>query len=66
MARSAVVHRKIMHDRYLKVAIAFWRDEEGLSVVEYVVGAALLVLAIGTLFSGYDTKLNNRIDGALS
>ncbi|AAO10157.1 Flp pilus assembly protein [Vibrio vulnificus] len=41
-------------------------DEEGLSVVEYVVGAALLVLAIGTLFSGYDTKLNNKIDGALS
>ncbi|BDP29572.1 TPA: Flp family type IVb pilin [Vibrio vulnificus] len=41
-------------------------DEEGLSVVEYVVGAALLVLAIGALFSGYDTKLNNKIDGALS
>ena len=66
MALSVVVHRKIMLDRYLKVAIAFWRDEEGLSVVEYVVGAALLVLAIGALFSGYDTKLNNRIDGALS
>lgn len=52
--------------RHMKASVDFLLDEEGLSVVEYVVGAALLVLAIGTLFSGYDTKLNNRIDGALS
>ncbi|ELP5728026.1 pilus assembly protein PilA [Vibrio vulnificus] len=46
--------------------MAFLKDEEGLSVVEYVVGAALLVLALGTLFAEYDDKLNNKVDSALS
>ncbi|HAS6348003.1 pilus assembly protein PilA [Vibrio sp. IRLE0018] len=44
----------------------FLKNEEGLSVVEYVVGAALLVLALGTLFAEYDDKLNNKVDSALS
>lgn len=44
----------------------FIRDEEGLSVVEYVVGAALLVAALGALFAGFGTTLNNKVDGALS
>ena len=49
-----------------KNGIAFLKDEEGLSVVEYVVGAALLVLALGTFFAEYDDKLNNKVDSALS
>lgn len=49
-----------------ETGIAFLKDEEGLSVVEYVVGAALLVLALGTLFAEYDDKLNNKVDSALS
>ncbi|MDW6002359.1 fimbrial protein [Vibrio mangrovi] len=32
---------------------AFWKDEEGLTVVEYVVGAGLLVAALAAVFSGW-------------
>lgn len=30
-------------DKFTKVVKEFWQDEEGLTVVEYVVGAGLLV-----------------------
>ncbi|WP_419795962.1 Flp family type IVb pilin [Vibrio floridensis] len=55
---------KLLHS--FKNGIDFLKNEEGLSVVEYVVGAALLVLALGTLFAEYDDKLNNKVDSALS
>ncbi|ELK8509960.1 Flp family type IVb pilin [Vibrio vulnificus] len=49
----------------LHKAKAFMQDEEGLSVVEYVVGAALLVIAIGSVFTGLGGKLNTKLDGAI-
>lgn len=46
--------------------IEFVTDEDGLSVIEYVVGAALVALALGILFTEYDTKLISKIEAALS
>ncbi|MDG3087326.1 Flp family type IVb pilin [Vibrio hannami] len=45
----------------------FMKDEEGLTVVEYVVGAALLVVGLAAIFSGLgddlSTKLNETVTG---
>ncbi|GAM54378.1 hypothetical protein JCM19231_2267 [Vibrio ishigakensis] len=45
----------------------FARDEEGLTVVEYVIGAALLVAGLTAIFttlgSQLDSKLNDVIQG---
>ncbi|AXX58954.1 Flp family type IVb pilin [Vibrio vulnificus] len=50
----------------LHKAKAFMQDEEGLSVVEYVVGAALLVVALGLVFSNLGTNLQNKLNAAVS
>ncbi|EGU20725.1 hypothetical protein SX4_0051 [Vibrio mimicus SX-4] len=56
----------MMLPEYARSIVDFVADDDGLSVVEYVVGAALLALAIGILFAEYDTKLISKIDAALS
>lgn len=38
---------------YIKNTIKFIQDEEGLTVVEYVVGAGLLVGGLAVFFAGY-------------
>ncbi|ENM5730493.1 TPA: Flp family type IVb pilin [Vibrio mimicus] len=45
---------------------AFMQDEDGLSVVEYVVGAALLVVALGLVFSSLGTNLKTKLDAAIT
>ncbi|QIA64079.1 Flp family type IVb pilin [Vibrio astriarenae] len=40
---------------------AFMQDEEGLTVVEYVVGAALLVIALGVMFQNWGTILQGEL-----
>ncbi|MGL6258317.1 Flp family type IVb pilin [Vibrio sp. WXL103] len=45
---------------------AFMQDEEGLSVVEYVVGAGLLVTAIGVVFGEWGTTLDTELDNVFS
>ncbi|ELP5728027.1 Flp family type IVb pilin [Vibrio vulnificus] len=49
----------------LHKAKAFMQNEEGLSVVEYVVGAALLVAALSAVFTGLGDNLNTKLDGAI-
>ncbi|AMG12971.1 TPA: Flp family type IVb pilin [Vibrio vulnificus] len=49
----------------LHKAKAFMQDEEGLSVVEYVVGAALLVVALGLVFNNLGDNLQSKLDGAI-
>ncbi|ENM5905784.1 Flp family type IVb pilin [Vibrio mimicus] len=44
----------------------FMQDEDGLSVVEYVVGAALLVVALGLVFSSLGTNLKTKLDAAIT
>ncbi|MGF1696779.1 Flp family type IVb pilin [Vibrio lamellibrachiae] len=38
---------------FMKNIKAFMQDEEGLTVVEYVVGAGLLVIALGSIFTAF-------------
>ncbi|PMM11516.1 fimbrial protein [Vibrio breoganii] len=39
----------------------FIEDEEGLTVVEYVIGAALLVAGLTTIFSTLGTSLSTKL-----
>ncbi|MFA0448789.1 hypothetical protein AB4587_06420 [Vibrio breoganii] len=39
----------------------FFKDEEGLTVVEYVLGAALLVVAIAAVFGALENGLTNSL-----
>nr|WP_158162491.1 Flp family type IVb pilin [Vibrio mimicus] len=45
---------------------AFMQDEDGLSVVEYVVGAALLVIALTAVFTDLGTNLKTKLDAAIT
>ncbi|MCW8334559.1 Flp family type IVb pilin [Vibrio paucivorans] len=36
---------------FLNQSCGFWRDQEGLTVVEYVVGAGFLVIVVSAVFS---------------
>ncbi|MEZ8860149.1 MULTISPECIES: Flp family type IVb pilin [Vibrio] len=49
-------------DKFLNNCKEFMKDEEGLTVVEYVIGAALLVLAITTVFTGLGTQLSTKLN----
>ncbi|MEZ9897693.1 Flp family type IVb pilin [Vibrio breoganii] len=46
--------------------LAFFRDEEGLTVVEYVIGAALLVLALVGVFNALSTGLSSSLSDTVS
>ncbi len=54
--------------KLIKNITAFIKDEEGLTVVEYVVGAGLLVAAMSAIFDGLvadmATELDEVFDGA--
>ncbi len=50
-------------DKFLKSVKSFMQDEEGLTVVEYVVGAGLLVIALGVIFENWGTTLQSELDG---
>ncbi len=43
----------------------FIQDEEGLTIVEYVIGAALLVIAFATLFEGMAGKLATKLSTSI-
>ena len=49
-------------DKFLNNCKEFMKDEEGLTVVEYVIGAALLVLAITTVFTTLGTQLAAKLN----
>ncbi|CAM3996160.1 Flp family type IVb pilin [Vibrio neonatus] len=53
-------------DKFISNIKSFAKDEEGLTVVEYVIGAALLVAAIGVIFTNLGTKLQNKLETAIS
>ncbi|MDE1248855.1 Flp family type IVb pilin [Vibrio aestuarianus] len=52
--------------RFYEQVKTFMQDEEGLSVVEYVVGAALLVGALGAVFTTLGTSLTESLKTSLS
>lgn len=45
---------------------AFMQDEEGVTVVEYVVGAGLLVAGLAGLFTAFGTTLQGQLTGIFS
>ncbi|MEZ9660761.1 Flp family type IVb pilin [Vibrio sp. 10N.261.52.F3] len=49
-------------DKFLNNCKEFMKDEEGLTVVEYVIGAALLVIGIATLFNSLGTQLETKLN----
>ncbi|MFA0540508.1 Flp family type IVb pilin [Vibrio sp. 10N.222.52.B7] len=53
-------------DKFLNNCKEFMKDEEGLTVVEYVIGAALLVIGIATLFDSLGTQLENKLNTTIS
>jgi len=52
-------------ERLRQKILKFLNNEEGLSVVEYVVGAAFLVTALTFFFFNYDTTLANSLSSTL-
>jgi pilus assembly protein Flp/PilA len=44
----------------------FWSEDEGLTVVEYVIGAALLAVALGVVFTGWGNALQTKLNNALT
>ncbi|TFH90023.1 Flp family type IVb pilin [Vibrio ouci] len=44
----------------------FMKDEEGLTVVEYVVGAGLLVAGLAGIFGTFSTQLETQLGTVLS
>ncbi|PMO51299.1 hypothetical protein BCT07_06305 [Vibrio breoganii] len=50
----------------LGFAKAFAQDEEGLTVVEYVIGAALLVLALVGVFAALRDGLSESLSDTLT
>jgi pilus assembly protein Flp/PilA len=45
---------------------AFWSEDEGLTVVEYVIGAALLVTALTVVFNNVGNTLNTKLNSAVN
>ncbi|GAM69831.1 hypothetical protein JCM19236_5129 [Vibrio sp. JCM 19236] len=53
-------------DKMIKHIKAFARDEEGLTVVEYVIGAALLVAGLVIIFSNLGQSLSDKLNTTIS
>ncbi len=48
-------------NKLTQVVKDFWNDEEGLTVIEYVVGAGLLVIALGVIFQTFGDLLDAKL-----
>ncbi|MCL9781433.1 Flp family type IVb pilin [Vibrio sp. S4M6] len=53
-------------EKFMHNVRAFIQDEEGLTVVEYVVGAGLLVTGLAGLFTAFGTTLQTELTGIFS
>ncbi|MEZ8373810.1 Flp family type IVb pilin [Vibrio cyclitrophicus] len=53
-------------DKLLNNCKEFMKDEEGLTVIEYVIGAALLVLGLTTVFSGLGNTLSTKLNAIVA
>ncbi|MPW37798.1 Flp family type IVb pilin [Vibrio sp. B1Z05] len=54
-----------MSTQWIPTTIEFLSDEEALTVVEYVIAAALLVAVISTVFFGLQVGLSNKFNSAI-
>ncbi|GEA51100.1 hypothetical protein VIN01S_19040 [Vibrio inusitatus NBRC 102082] len=53
-------------DKFISRAKEFAKDEEGLTVVEYVIGAALLVGGLVVIFNNLGTSLSTKLNTVIS
>lgn len=53
-------------NKFITHCKAFMQDEEGLTVVEYVVGAGLLVAGLTLIFSNMGSDLDNKLSATIS
>jgi pilus assembly protein Flp/PilA len=51
---------------YLREVSRFLRNEDGLTVVEYVIGAAFLVGTVTLVFTNMGTDLSNKMSSTIS
>ncbi|GAD90390.1 hypothetical protein VHA01S_042_00160 [Vibrio halioticoli NBRC 102217] len=49
-------------DKFISSIKSFAKDEEGLTVVEYVIGAALLVGGLTIIFDNLGSKLSTSLN----
>ncbi|PMG94446.1 Flp family type IVb pilin [Vibrio breoganii] len=49
----------------MKGVLSFFCDEEGLTVVEYVLGAALLVVALTAVFTALESGLKESLSDTI-
>ncbi|GLO61716.1 hypothetical protein MACH09_22240 [Vibrio sp. MACH09] len=47
--------------KFIKFCQDFYQDEEGLTVVEYVIGAGLLVGGFTVLFDSFSSTLSDKL-----
>lgn len=50
----------------MKAFMRFIKDEDGLTAIEYVIAAALLVAGLTTLFTGYGAALAAKLTAILA
>ncbi len=53
-------------DKIINQIKAFAKDEEGLTVVEYVIGAALLVAGLVIIFSNLGQSLSSKLNTVIN
>ena len=50
----------------MNALLNFIKDEDGLTAIEYVIAASLLVAALITLFTGFGTTLQGKLSATLA
>ncbi|OCH73107.1 fimbrial protein, partial [Vibrio breoganii] len=54
-----------MDTKSLSSIETFLRDEEGLTIIEYVLGAALMVAILGVVFSALEGRLKSSLENTI-
>ena len=49
----------------MKALVNFIKDEDGLTAIEYVSGASLLVTGLTVVFTGFGTTLQGKLMGII-
>ncbi|WED21280.1 Flp family type IVb pilin [Vibrio sp. JC009] len=52
--------------KFINFCKDFIKDEEGLTVVEYVIGAAFLVVGLSAVFSGLGNQLSTKLNSVVT
>ena len=64
------IDKEFNMNKLMQLTKDFINDEEGLTIVEYVLGAAALVIAVGTFFgdetTGFFATLKQALNGKVS